>query len=473
MLTIIRRSSCVALSLVGALFLAALSPVVRAAETTTDLAALTQKATKSIVLVEYTWRNENVSREEHGQGLVLDKEGLILIPGSLIPEQLPSEYLKAIKIRVPADHFSPVKATLLGRTTNRLFAYLKTEKPIDAEPIDLSSTGNPVLGEQIAAVARMQKSGGYGPFVGVAHVRAVYPLIRDVYVTDSFGLTRAGSPVYDTATGKFVGIVLPTLSEYMTIQLNGESHAVGLRDEDQSAAFLAWDDVKEVLENRPKEPFKSPRPYIGVGDVAGVDEDMHTALNMDQPSGVTIGSVIPDHPADKAGLKSRDIVLAINGKPFADTVVPDLMRMYFTRAIEKLSPDHDATLTVLRDGQKVAIKIHVGTAPKEGYDFPHIFNSRLGITTRDLAFSDLYQRKLPQDTKGVMVALVKNGSAASLGSTPVRAGYLITRINDQDITDQASFEETAKALPADMKELVIRVTRPDGETQVCRIDLSR
>lgn len=439
----------------------------------TDLSALTDKTARSIVLVEYTWRNENASREEHGQGLVLNKDGLILIPGSLIPEQLPHEYVKEIKIRVASGDFSTVNATLLGRTTNRLFAYLKADKPIDADPIDLSSAGNPKLGEEIAAVARMQKQAGYGPFIGVARVRGRYPLIRDVFITDSFGLTRAGSPVFDVQSGKFVGLVLPTLSEYMTLVLKGESHAIGLRDEDQSAAFLGWDDVKDVLQNHPKEPFTSPRPYLGVVDIAGVEEDMRAALNMGQEAGVTIGTVIPDHPADKAGLKSRDVILAVNGKPFSTSVIPDIMRVQFSRAIEVLPVDHDATLTVLRDGKRQDITVHIAAAPKEGYELPHIFNARIGITTRDVSFNDLFQRKLASDTKGVMIALVKNGSPAGLGATPLRAGYLITRINDRDITDQTSFDAAVKEIPADSKELVIRAIRPDGETQVCRVDLTK
>lgn len=451
----------------------ALCIAAQSAQADVDLAVLTEKTARSIVLVEYTWRNENASREEHGQGLVLNKDGLVLIPGTFIPEQLPRDYVREIKVRVPAAHFTTVKATLLGRTANRLFAYLKTEKPIDADPIDLSATSDPVLGQEVAAISRMKKLAGYGPFIGVARVRARYPLLRDIYVTDSFGLTRAGSPVFDVATGHFVGMVLPTLSEYMTLQMNGETHAVGLRDDDQSAAFLAWQDIKSVLLNHPTEPFTSPRPYLGIVDVSGVDEDMRAALGIDNESGVTIGTVIPGHPADKAGLKSRDIILAVNGKPFSDSVVPELMRVHFSRVMEILPIDQDARLTILRDGKRQDLTVRIGIAPTEGYELPHIFNSRIGITTRDLAFSDLFQRKLPPETKGVMVALVKNGSPASLGATPLRNGLLITRINDRDVASQSDFDAVLKEITPESRELVIRVIRPDGETQVCRIDLTK
>ena len=33
-----------------------------------------------------------------------------------------------------------------------------------------------------------------------------------------------------------------------------------------------------------------------------------------------------------------------------------------------------------------------------------VFSPLVGVTTRDLVFSDAYSRRLPQDTKGVMVA---------------------------------------------------------------------
>ncbi|MEI8197203.1 MAG: hypothetical protein WCI73_14995, partial [Phycisphaerae bacterium] len=94
---------------------------------------------------------------------------------------------------------------------------------------------------------------------------------------------------------------------------------------------------------------------------------------------------------------------------------------------------------------------------------------------RDLAFNDTYTRKLPETQKGVMIALVKQGAPASLGQTALKQGFLITRLNDQEVENQKQFLQLLEAATtnADQKEVVFRVIRQDGETQVCRIDLSK
>src|SRR5271154_6217708 len=89
-----------------------------------DISAKAAEVTKSLVAVEYTARNENVSREENGQGILIDKSGVILVSGSFISEIIPKEWIKDLKVRLPLKDFTSVPATFLGRTQDRLFAFL-------------------------------------------------------------------------------------------------------------------------------------------------------------------------------------------------------------------------------------------------------------------------------------------------------------------------------------------------------------
>src|SRR3954469_4071213 len=82
---------------------------------------------QSLVIVDFTLRNENISREDSGQGILLSSDGVVLISGSLISESLPKEWVTEIKVRLPGKNFEAVPAKMLGRTRNRLFAYLKTD----------------------------------------------------------------------------------------------------------------------------------------------------------------------------------------------------------------------------------------------------------------------------------------------------------------------------------------------------------
>jgi serine protease DegQ len=75
-------------------------------------------------------------------------------------------------------------------------------------------------------------------------------------------------------------------------------------------------------------------------------------------TGALIAGVVRGTPADKAGLKRGDIVIAINGKPIAD--VTDLSNL--TAA---LKPGERGEFTVLREGREVRLAVEVGARPRQ------------------------------------------------------------------------------------------------------------
>jgi hypothetical protein len=440
-----------------------------------DIDAKAKEVARSILIVEYTMRNENASRQESGQGLLIHKDGIVLVSGGLLPESFPKDWVKDLKVRLPLKDFTSMPAKLLGRTQDRLFAFLKLEKPIDAPVFEPGEIVPAKMGQEVFSVAILGKSSGYPTYVGMSQVRTVMDLTHTIASTSTFGLTRGMSPVFDTETGKLTGITLPSLGEGLVLRDGGGSRRVELTDEDQSSVYLPGNEIAGLFKNIPTEPFDLRRPWIGVDEISGLQEDVKTLKHIEQPAAVMIGSVIPGEAADRAGLQAQDIVLTIDGKPFSKSPVPELMVMHFSHNLEKRKPGDEVTLGILRDGKPIDLKIKMGTAPRQGGEMPHVFASRVGIVTRDLVFADAYARHLPQDTKGVMIALVKNGSPASLGSTPLHAGLLITKVDEQPVENEEQFTEIMKKLDEnkDAREAVFVVLTPKGETSVCRIDLTK
>jgi serine protease DegQ len=62
-------------------------------------------------------------------------------------------------------------------------------------------------------------------------------------------------------------------------------------------------------------------------------------------------------PADKAGMKPGDILIAVEGKPLTDTT--DMLNM-----IAQLTPGSKARMTVLRRNQEQSLDVTVGKRPK-------------------------------------------------------------------------------------------------------------
>jgi S1-C subfamily serine protease len=90
-------------------------------------------------------------------------------------------------------------------------------------------------------------------------------------------------------------------------------------------------------------------------------------------------------------------------------------------------------------------------------------------------FYDAYVRHLPQDTKGVMIALVKQGSPANTSATPLRDRLIITKVDDQPVENQKQFLEIMKQEESkpDLKEMVFVAIAPNGQTSVYRVDLTK
>ncbi|WP_167512373.1 DegQ family serine endoprotease [Oceanidesulfovibrio marinus] len=99
------------------------------------------------------------------------------------------------------------------------------------------------------------------------------------------------------------------------------------------------------------------RGWIGV-TIQDVDENTAKALDMDEASGALISSVMEGEPAANAGMKTGDVIKAVNGKEVADA--SELLK-----AIAALKPGEKAELTVWRKGDTLNLTVTLGQRDAE------------------------------------------------------------------------------------------------------------
>ena len=97
------------------------------------------------------------------------------------------------------------------------------------------------------------------------------------------------------------------------------------------------------------------RGYIGV-EPQDITPELAESFGLTRKTGAIIAGVLKNGPADKAGLKPGDILVAVEGKPIADTT--DMMNQ-----IAQLQPGSKAKLTVLRKTQESTLEAIVGKRP--------------------------------------------------------------------------------------------------------------
>lgn len=179
------------------------------------------------------------------------------------------------------------------------------------------------------------------------------------------------------------------------------------------------------------------RGRIGVL-IQDISPDLREALKLSTSDGALVSSVVDDGPADKAGIRDGDIIIAFNGEDILDA--SDIRN-----AVGYVQPGERADITYLRDGKRRTTRINVEevSEPRETLtadaadDIPAM-ESFDGATLTDIPDS-----VNPRGgDEGVYVSRVTRGSKAARAGL-VR-GDIIRQVDRTDVADLADFEDAIK-----------------------------
>jgi serine protease Do len=196
----------------------------------------------------------------------------------------------------------------------------------------------------------------------------------------------------------------------------------------------------------------SPGSQIGVSIRELRDADL-AAAKLTRPEGVFIESVSPGTPAERAGLKSADIVVEYDGERVRGS-------RHFARLVQETPAGRAVQLTVNRGGTRQALTV----TPEEGRSSIDLEDLRERIERRlpDLPFGlgRAAERRLgvtlvPLSAQlaayfgvanGVLVSDVVADSPASRAS--LKAGDVITALNGRNVGSPADVSEGLRAMAA-------------------------
>ncbi len=195
---------------------------------------------------------------------------------------------------------------------------------------------------------------------------------------------------------------------------------------------MASASLQQILEHG-----KVTRGQIGIG-IQDVTPDLRKAFNLENgQGGVLVANVLEDSPAEKAKLKSGDIIIEVDGK--STSSAGQLRSQIGMKAI-----GDKVTLTILRDGDRKKIKVAIGD--------PESF---AGINGQ---LSELLEGVQLQETEdGVLVSNLSANSPAAYSG--LRRGDVIVGANRRKVTDLKSLE---KALSQNDSTVLLQVNRRGG-----------
>jgi serine protease Do len=247
---------------------------------------------------------------------------------------------------------------------------------------------------------------------------------------------NSGGPTFD-AEGEVVGVNTAIFSP------SGGSVGIGFA--------IASDVVKNVVQQL-KDNGSVTRGWIGV-QIQNVTADLADDLGLKEQTGALVAAAQKDSPAAAAGVKSGDVITAVDGETVADP--HDL-----ARRIAALGPKKTVKLALIRNGSPMTIDVTLGTMPADKTANAEARNSddnggsalaKLGLTLRPAHGQD-----------GVIVAEVDpDGAAADKG---LKQGDVILEVAGKSVNRPADVVDAIDAAKSGgKKSVLVRVKSNDGE----------
>jgi serine protease Do len=333
-----------------------------------------------------------------GSGFIVSKEGIILTNAHVVDG--------ASDVTVRLTDRREFQAKVLGADPMTDVAVLK----IDAEDLPVVAVGKPDALKVGAWVVAIGSPFGFENSVTAGIVSAKARSLPDgarvpfIQTDVAVNPGNSGGPLLDL-NGDVVGInsqIYSRTGGYM-----GLSFAIPI-------------DLAMKIKDELVTHGKVSHGRIGVS-IQEVNQALAESFKLGSPRGALVSSVEPGSPADKAGLKTGDVILSMDGKPISR--IGDL-----TARVAARKPGDQATLGLWRKGAERSLEITIGemevdkvaTAGERGE------HSKLGVVVRPLASAE---RKAAKVDGGLVVENV-DGAAARAG---VQAGDIILSANGKPV----------------------------------------
>jgi Do/DeqQ family serine protease len=177
------------------------------------------------------------------------------------------------------------------------------------------------------------------------------------------------------------------------------------------------------------------RAWLGA-KLQEVTPDIADSLGLQRPSGALVANVASDSPAGRAGIKTGDVIISVDG-----TAVDDPTAFNYRFATKPLGGT--AQLGVIRQGHAIVVPVTLQSLPDTPREELEIRASSpfRGATVANLSPALADEMRLDPNAQGVVVTDVADGSEAQ--SIGFQKGDIIVSVNNQKIDKPADLEHVA------------------------------
>src|SRR3984957_10580227 len=270
--------------------------------------------------------------QAQGSGFFISGDGYIVTNNHVVDH--------ASEVTVTTAEGKSMSAKVIGVDSKTDLALLKAEG--SNFPYVMFAAHTPRVGDWVIAVGNPFGLGGTVT-AGIVSARGrdigSGPYDDFLQIDAPVNHGNSGGPTFN-AEGEVVGVNTAIFSP------SGGSVGIGFA--------IASDVVKDVVQQL-KDNGSVTRGWIGV-QIQNVTADLADDLGLKEQTGALVAAAQKDSPAAAAGVKSGDVITAVDGETVADP--HDL-----ARRIAALGPKKTVKLTLIRNGSPMTIDVTLGTMP--------------------------------------------------------------------------------------------------------------
>ena len=275
--------------------------------------------------------------EVQGSGFIIDPAGYVVTNNHVVDE--------GNEIEVVVSETKTYKAKLVGRDEATDIALLKIQTSDKFPAVSFADDKKVRVGDWVLAVGNPFGLGGTVT-AGIISARGrdniSGPFTEYLQIDAAINRGNSGGPTFDMR-GQVIGMNTAIFSP------TGGSVGIGFA--------IPASTIKDVVDSL-RQTGSVRRGWLGVR-IDSVSEDIAESLGLPKATkGAIIVSIVAGSPAEKAGFKESDIVVAINGEKVESN-------RDMTRKVATLAEGSTAAFSVMRDGKMITLRATVGRRDEE------------------------------------------------------------------------------------------------------------
>jgi serine protease Do len=268
--------------------------------------------------------------EAQGSGFFISADGYVVTNNHVVDH--------ASEVQVTMDDGRTLDAKVVGTDPKTDLAVLKVKEGGNFPYVPFAAK-TPRVGDWVVAIGNPFGLGGTVT-AGIVSARGrdigAGPYDDFLQIDAPVNRGNSGGPTFNLA-GEVVGI--------NTAIASPSGGSVGI-------AFAIPSDSAQTIVASLKDNGAVSRGFIGV-QIQLVTKDIAEAMDLNEPKGALVAETVHGGPAEKAGLKRGDTIVAVDGQTIREP-------KELSRRVATIEPGKSVSLTVLRDGKERTVTVEIG-----------------------------------------------------------------------------------------------------------------